>query len=272
MASTNKTTHYNLSQYVGTDKPTYLVDYNSDMSNIDTGIYNAQAQATLNETAIGDLSTLDTTAKSSLVNAINEVNTNTDSNTTNIGNLSNLTTTANTNLVSAINEVDSEADTNTTAIGTLANLETVVKTNLVGAVNEINSNVGDLSTLDTSTKTSLVGAVNEIIGNESYSETEVKTNKVWIDGSPIYRKVINFGNLPNNSTKRVSHNISNLGRIIRFDAISSYQTTILPIPYVSDTTAYDINIYFTDTEIDIATYFDRSSYTAYIVLEYTKSV
>lgn len=35
MSSTNKTTNYNLSQYVGTDKPTYLGDYNSDMLKID---------------------------------------------------------------------------------------------------------------------------------------------------------------------------------------------------------------------------------------------
>ena len=36
MASTNKTTNYDLSQYIGSDKPTYLGDYNSDMSKIDT--------------------------------------------------------------------------------------------------------------------------------------------------------------------------------------------------------------------------------------------
>lgn len=35
MSSTNKTTNYNLSQYIGTDKPTYLGDYNSDMLKID---------------------------------------------------------------------------------------------------------------------------------------------------------------------------------------------------------------------------------------------
>lgn len=100
MASTNKTTHYELSQYVGTDKPTYLTDYNGDMLAIDTGIYNAQtkadsaysfagvadgkaedAQATANtavtsastaNTKIGDLANLTTTDKSSIVNAINE--------------------------------------------------------------------------------------------------------------------------------------------------------------------------------------------------------
>lgn len=36
MSSTNKTANYKLSQYIGTDKPTYLGDYNGDMSKIDT--------------------------------------------------------------------------------------------------------------------------------------------------------------------------------------------------------------------------------------------
>ena len=35
MSSTNKTTNYDLSQYIGSDKPTYLSDYNGDMSKID---------------------------------------------------------------------------------------------------------------------------------------------------------------------------------------------------------------------------------------------
>lgn len=35
MSSTNKTKNYNLSQYIGTDKPTYLGDYNGDMLKID---------------------------------------------------------------------------------------------------------------------------------------------------------------------------------------------------------------------------------------------
>lgn len=41
MSSTKKTTNYQLSQYIGTDKPTYLGDYNSDMSKIDAAIKKA---------------------------------------------------------------------------------------------------------------------------------------------------------------------------------------------------------------------------------------
>ena len=35
MTATKKTTNYELSQFVGTDRPTWLGDYNSDMSKID---------------------------------------------------------------------------------------------------------------------------------------------------------------------------------------------------------------------------------------------
>lgn len=35
MTATNHTESYNLSQFVGTDRPTWLVDYNGDMTKID---------------------------------------------------------------------------------------------------------------------------------------------------------------------------------------------------------------------------------------------
>ena len=99
MSSTNKTTNYELSQFVGSDKPAWLSDYNSDMSKIDTAVHGVASTAT---GADGKA----------------------DANATAIGTLANLTTTAKTNLVSAINEVDSNADTaqNTaTLAGTTAN-------------------------------------------------------------------------------------------------------------------------------------------------------
>ena len=46
MSSTNKTTYYDLSQYIGTDKPTYLQDYNGDMSKIDKAIHDVNGVAT----------------------------------------------------------------------------------------------------------------------------------------------------------------------------------------------------------------------------------
>ena len=52
MSSTNKTTNYQLSQYIGTDKPTYLGDYNGDMNKIDAAIKAAKdAGSTATSTA-----------------------------------------------------------------------------------------------------------------------------------------------------------------------------------------------------------------------------
>ena len=135
MASTNKTTHYELSQYIGTDKPTYLVDYNTDMLNIDAGIYDAKNEADTNSASIGNLSNLETSVKTDLVSAVNEVSGKTDD----IGNLSNLTTENTSSIVGAINEVDANSKTNNQNIGNMTNLETTVKSSLVGAVNEVNS-------------------------------------------------------------------------------------------------------------------------------------
>lgn len=86
MASTNKTSNYELSQFLGTDKPAWLSDYNTDMSKIDTQM---KANADAATAASGTATSADTK----------------------IGTLANLTTDAKTNTVAAINEVDLHADT-----------------------------------------------------------------------------------------------------------------------------------------------------------------
>lgn len=79
MSSTNKTTNYNLSQFVGADKPAWLADYNQDMSKIDAGMHTnaaaietANGNITTNTNAIGTLPNLNTTIKTDLVSSINE--------------------------------------------------------------------------------------------------------------------------------------------------------------------------------------------------------
>lgn len=111
MSSTNKTTNYELSQFIGTDKPAWLNDYNTDMSKIDAQMKlnadsatSANAGANTANTNIGTLANLTTTAKTDLVNAINEVDSNTDT------------------AQGTANQAVSKADANTTAIGKIATL------------------------------------------------------------------------------------------------------------------------------------------------------
>lgn len=111
MSSTNKTTNYELSQYVGSDKPTYLGDYNSDMLKIDTqmkanatAVVNAQSTATTaSETATTANSTANTanetanTASTTATSALNKSLANETAiakfNLTNIKTISNFTVT-----------------------------------------------------------------------------------------------------------------------------------------------------------------------------------
>lgn len=51
--------------------------------------------------------------------------------------------------------------------------------------------------------------LNDISLIDTYSTEEVKTNKVWIDGKPIYRKVVYTSNVSQTTT--LNPNISNLG-------------------------------------------------------------
>ena len=104
MASTNKTTNYELSQFLGTDKPSWLGDYNSDMSKIDAAVHTvagtatgADGKADTNATSIGTLANLTTDAKTSLVAAVNEVDSHADAATTTAGDALSSATTAATN-------------------------------------------------------------------------------------------------------------------------------------------------------------------------------
>ena len=83
MSHTNTTPNFNLPQFVGTDKPAWLTDINQAFLNVDTAIKTAKdsaetatGSATTANNSIGTLTNLNTTEKSTLVGAINEVNTN----------------------------------------------------------------------------------------------------------------------------------------------------------------------------------------------------
>ena len=135
---------------------------------VKTDLVSAINEVNSGSSAVGDLENLTTEAKNNIVSAINEVDGHADDNAEAIGTLANLTTTVKTDLVSAINEVDGHADDNAEAIGNLANLETTVKTDLVSALNEVNedvSDIGDLANLTTTAKTDLVSAINEVDGH-----------------------------------------------------------------------------------------------------------
>ena len=106
---------------------------------------------------------------------------------------------------------------------------------------------------------------------ESYSTNEIKTGENWIDGKPLYRKVINIGNLPNTGTKNVALNITNLSQIINMYGYAIANDFTLPLPYISTSAEYQVGIQVAGNNLQIVTGFDRSAFAGYVVVEYTKT-
>lgn len=114
-----------------------------------------------------------------------------------------------------------------------------------------------------------------------YDVEEVKTGGIWLDGKPIYRKVIDFGALPTAGSKSVAHGITDIDTLTGFtaymrglsggtvDKTSLYM--ISPTYFVDDgSTIVRTNVDGTNCNV-YATADLTASYGAVVfVLEYTK--
>jgi hypothetical protein len=100
---------------------------------------------------------------------------------------------------------------------------------------------------------------------------EEKQVGYWIDGKPLYMKTIDFGALPNNSSKSMTHNMQNLKRIWKLGGFagSSINKGGIPLPYAVSS---PVALYASDTDITVLTTNDRTAYTqTYIYIWYTKT-
>lgn len=120
---------------------------------------------------IGEMNTLKTNAKDTLVKAINEVFDEIAATNATIGNLSTLTTDEKTTIVGAINEVDAHADANKAEIGNLSALTTDEKATLVGAINEVDNHADNATTL----ANNAVATANNAVATANEAKTTAQT-------------------------------------------------------------------------------------------------
>ena len=107
----------------------------------------------------------------------------------------------------------------------------------------------------------------------NYNPFEYSTNETivgkWINDKPIYRKVIDIGTLPNNSTKNVPTGLTNTDiRLVNiygicYNSDGNYQAGL-------NDTYSRINLTPTNN-LNIRTSIDFSAYTGYVILEYIKT-
>ena len=105
-----------------------------------------------------------------------------------------------------------------------------------------------------------------------YSATEQNTGRLWIDGKTIYRKEINLGYLPNAVPGSIAHGISNLSTVVSLWGFATNGTVFLPLPLARyNNFASQIGLYADTTNIVVEPGNDRTAYTGYVIIEYTKT-
>lgn len=105
--------------------------------------------------------------------------------------------------------------------------------------------------------------------------TETKIGE-WVENDityDIYRKVIEFGELPNAGSKSVAHGVADKVRFTRVCGIATDAVgQNLPLPMVSANGANNIYLAVGNARVTIQTASDRSNFTwCYITLEYLRS-
>lgn len=123
-----------------------------------------------------------------------------------------------------------------------------------------------------STSTSDSYSCNYVNNNiqDVYSTNEIKTNKIWINNKPIYRKTFNRGN----DLSSFNHNIANVD-LIWIDSAHSIRKhlsgNVFNIVGGTNDSAIKLVIYVNDTEVHIDNIGGLSPSEIYITLEYTKT-
>lgn len=110
-------------------------------------------------------------------------------------------------------------------------------------------------------------------GIGDYSLTEQETPFKWIDGKTIYKKTVNFGALPNNSSIGVNHGIDGLGMLCHFYGVTYNPTSGIrrPLPSVGTTAAQVVQASIDNSQVWLATASNLSAFSqTYITFYYTK--
>jgi hypothetical protein len=109
--------------------------------------------------------------------------------------------------------------------------------------------------------------------NNIYSTNETKIG-TWIDGKPLYRKVIQpVIEIGANATVSVPHGISNLSQVLKVDATLFWWNKTYPLPAIYEDLSKQVAINYIDsTNVYIKSFGDNwSSQITTIILEYTKT-
>ena len=93
------------------------------------------------------------------------------------------------------------------------------------------------------------------------STNEHWTGRSWINGKPIFRKVVDIGAFPDMSTKTVAHGITDIDEWIDYRVVGINSTKENPT----------FTLGLTAVNVEVTTPIAMSTFSGYAILEYTKT-
>lgn len=135
--------------------------------------------------------------------------------------------------------------------------------------------LNDIATA-TNTKDSGIYDAVETITGQSFLPTFSTQTAANVTYRTVFRKVIDFGGLPNTATKSVAHGITfgnTLSATKVYGASTAPGTSWIPLPYASPVLANNIELNLDATNVNVTTGSNRTAYTrTFIIVEYIKVV
>jgi len=106
---------------------------------------------------------------------------------------------------------------------------------------------------------------------DRYSINEIKTNKFWLDGKPIYRKVLDTGSITANQEKGISTGLAKgtIDNIIRIDGFIKVGFGTIPTGFTNS--GFQTCVYYNSTSNIASIISQTNANSGYIILEYTKT-
>lgn len=175
MSFTNHTQNYNLPQYVGTDKPTFLGDFNNAMTAIDTALHNNAQNAGEGLSELQQAQTALTETQETLSEVQTEV-----------ANVSGIAATVNQNVqqaLSAANDATSAANSATSQIQPAVTAANQASADAQAAQQVANGNVSTLTSLSERVTTLENSAVTEVDYTLSFSNLTNTTSGAGCNSS-----------------------------------------------------------------------------------------
>lgn len=114
----------------------------------------------------------------------------------------------------------------------------------------------------------------EVVTENDYSTTEVKTGQKWINGKPVYKKVISYLNtIPANTEIKIPVGVNDIEQVIKIEGCSRFgETTTVPLNFYNIGDGYGSYIFYDNAQKGLKFRTKWSTVGAiYAIIEYTKT-